>query len=165
MTRSCGTCAWVVLGALVLLTSACSQRPTSPPLVPVASAAEVLEQIRLGKRVVFVDARERQEFEEEHIPGAINLTLREIRAMDPAQLRDADLVIAYCLKDFRGFEVAKALREAGVEHAATLQEQGINGWKKAGLPTYLANVRSAEQSAEALTDCARAPQSCLGGVR
>src|SRR5438445_9611509 len=83
-------------------------------LVPVASTTEVLNLIQQGKKVVFVDAREKQEWREEHIPGAINVSLREVRQLDQRTLGDPDLVVAYCLKDFRGFEVAKALRQSGV---------------------------------------------------
>src|SRR3954447_6614171 len=91
-------------------------------LVPVASTAEVLEYIRSGKKVVFVDAREPQEWQEEHIPGAINVSLREVAQLDKRVLGDPDLVVAYCLKDFRGFEVAKALRNAGVGKSLILAE-------------------------------------------
>ncbi|MGQ0621520.1 MAG: rhodanese-like domain-containing protein [Panacagrimonas sp.] len=104
-------------------------------MVPTVSADEVLALVREGKKVVFVDAREPEEWKEEHIPGAINLTLRQLGDLDPKTLGDPDLVIAYCLKDFRGFEVAKALQRSGVDSAGILSELGINGWKKRGLPT------------------------------
>jgi rhodanese-related sulfurtransferase len=131
-------------------------------LVPVASADQVLALIRQGKKVVFIDAREEQEWQEEHIPGAINLSLREVGQLDRATLGHPDLVIAYCLKDFRGFEVAKALQNAGVPHSSILAEFGINGWKQKGLPTVLANQRSEEAAVTQLQACAAEPAQCTG---
>jgi rhodanese-related sulfurtransferase len=131
-------------------------------LVPVASTAEVLEFIRRGKKVVFVDARESQEWQEEHIPGAINISLREVAQLDKRMLGDPDLVVAYCLKDFRGFEVAKALRNGGVGKSLILAELGINGWKKQGLPTVIAGTRTERQGIDLLAECARDRSHCAG---
>jgi rhodanese-related sulfurtransferase len=129
-------------------------------LVPVASTEEVLALIREGKKVVFVDAREEQEWQEEHIPGAIRISLRDIASLDASTLGNPDLVIAYCLKDFRGFEVARALQDAGVKNSSILAELGINGWKKKGLPTVVANHRSEQVAAESLQACAEDPSQC-----
>ena len=132
------------------------ERPAGNDLVPVASSEEVLKLIRQGKKVVFVDAREEEEWQEERIPGAINLTLKDVAQLDREALGDPDLVIAYCLKDFRGFEVARALQDAGIQQSAILAEYGMNGWKSRGLPTVLANVRSEQAASEKLRACAEA---------
>lgn len=134
------------------------------PLVGVATTDEVLSLIRQGKKVVFVDAREEEEWQEERIPGAINISLREVAALDRSTLGDPDLVVAYCLKDFRGFEVAKALKNAGVENASILAELGINGWKKEGLPTLVPGENTEPAALAALDACARDPAQCSGGM-
>lgn len=152
---------FIFLGLGLLVASGCGEAPQDKELISVASTAEVLSLIRDGKRVVFVDAREPAEYAEEHIPGAINLTLREVEHVDPATLADADLVVAYCLKDFRGFEVAKALDRAGVHNARTLKEQGINGWKARGLPTYVAGKVSSVEAIGRLKLCALRPAACV----
>lgn len=128
-------------------------------LVPIASKDEVLALVRAGKRVVFVDSREAPEFEEEHIPGAINIPLRDINQLTPEMIKDADLVIGYCLKDFRGYEVAKALAHLGVKNVATLDKPGINGWKAYGLPTYKPGDTEAEALAR-LKACADQGERC-----
>ena len=133
---------------------------TAQPPVPAVPADQVLEWIAAGKQVIFVDARESQEFEEEHIPGAINLSLRELESIDPERFRDADLIIAYCMKDFRGFEVAKAMRRAGFPQAAILREYGIAGWKKRGLPTVLGGKADEDGARALLNACAREPSRC-----
>lgn len=95
---------------------------------------DVARMILDGKRVVFVDVREPQEFAEKHIPGARSITVRDTRALDPATLAGADLVVPYCLKDFRGFESAKTLHNLDVAKVGLLKGYGIKSWEKAGLP-------------------------------
>lgn len=130
------------------------------PLVGITSTEEVLQLIRDGKRVVFVDAREKEEFEEERIPGAINLTLREIDDMASQLIGQADLVIGYCLKDFRGYEVAKALTEVGVTNLVTLKHPGLNGWKADGLPLYKPGKNTEDNALAHLKQCADSPAMC-----
>jgi rhodanese-related sulfurtransferase len=95
---------------------------------------DVARMIVDGRRVVFVDVREPQEFAETHIPGARSIVVRDLRGIDPADLAGADLVVPYCLKDFRGFEGAKTLHRLGVANVGLLQGYGIKSWEKAGLP-------------------------------
>jgi len=90
-------------------------------------------QIGMQNKVVFVDTREAFEFAEGHIPGAVNFTLRELDSTVAATLAEADLVVAYCVKDFRGFEAARKLRKYGV-NAVIMNPYGIKGWRNAGLP-------------------------------
>ena len=139
------------------------ERRSSPMIVPAVSAEPVLGYIRDGRKVIFIDARESAEYAEQHIPGAINLSLRELRELGPKAkqlLQDPDLVIAYCLKDFRGYEVARALQDLDVRDAATLSEQGINGWKKRGLPVDNAGSADDRDSTHKLLACAELPNSC-----
>jgi rhodanese-related sulfurtransferase len=122
---------------------------------------EVLTAMREGKKVVFVDAREAGEFAEFHIPNAINMQLRKVDASVGDQFKDADLVVAYCLKDFRGFELAKALKlKAGVDQAVIMNPFGINGWKAVGLPVTGNKALPAEEANSALNGCVQDPASC-----
>jgi rhodanese-related sulfurtransferase len=143
--------------------SVISAHRAEPLLVPAVSADKVLEYIRDGRKVIFIDARENAEYAETHIPGAINLSLRDLEELGPKArelLQDPDLVVAYCLKDFRGYEVARALQGIEVRDAVTLSEQGINGWKKRGLPVDGAGGADDQESKRKLLACASAPQSC-----
>ncbi len=94
----------------------------------------VLKMINANKNVVFVDTREDDEFDEHHIPGAVNLKLREVNASSAKQFESADLVISYCIKDFRGYEVALALSKVGVKNTGIMQPYGLKGWKDMNLP-------------------------------
>ena len=95
---------------------------------------DVAQMILDGKKVVFVDVREPQEYAEKHIPGARSIPVRDTAAVNLASLADADLVVPYCLKDFRGFEGAKTLHGLGVPNVGLLKGHGIKSWEKAGLP-------------------------------
>lgn len=113
-------------------------RPSSSEattLIPEVSISHLLSEMHRGKRVEFVDVREPNEFEESHIPGAHNITLRDIEPEVVQRLNGADYVVSYCVKDFRGFEMAKALKKAGVKHSVILNPYGIKGWVSEGLPT------------------------------
>lgn len=122
---------------------------------------QVLTWIAEGKRVVFVDARESQEFDEEHIPGALNVSLHELQSLQPEKVAGADLIVAYCLKDFRGYEVAKALHRAGFPQSVIMKEYGIAGWKKQGLPTVARGGVGERIARERLAACARSPRDCV----
>ncbi len=120
----------------------------------------ILSQIAEGRDVRFVDVREAPEFAESRIPGAINLKLREVNADSVASLADADLVIAYCIKDFRGFEVGKALAEHGIWPVGTMSPHGLAGWRAQHLPTASNNGPDDSHAFAALLACARGESAC-----
>ena len=101
--------------------------------VPTLALPDVLQPIAAGDSPVFIDTRETWEFEEGHIPGAQNLKLREIDEESAQTFLKDSLVIAYCVKDFRGYEAARKLRSYGV-NAAIMTPHGLRGWIEAGLP-------------------------------
>lgn len=104
----------------------------------------VLKMINANKTVVFVDTREDDEFDEFHIPGAVNLKLREVDASSAKQFKNADLVISYCIKDFRGYEVALALNKVGVRNTGIMKPYGLKGWKDLALPVTGGDVSDRE---------------------
>lgn len=115
--------------------------------VPLVNSDDVVALIRDNKKVIFVDAREPQEWAEEHIPGAINIPLRNLNIESLSMLGQADLIVAYCLKDFRGYEVAKTMKKLRSPSASILAEYGINGWKAKGFPTVASGQSDAKMLA------------------
>jgi hypothetical protein len=82
----------VVLAALVWLGAA----PAGDPEVPekYMSVDEVKALLDLGKRVVLIDVRSREQFDELHIQGARNVPLRDL----PRRLGEVprqDFVVLY----------------------------------------------------------------------
>lgn len=129
-------------------------------LVPEMPIDTLLTEMRAGKSVVFVDVREPDEFVEAHIPDALNIQLRELDAEDVAAVKNADYVVAYCIKDFRGFEMARSLRDAGVNNAVILNPFGIKGWIADGLPTVGAQAMTDTAAKKRLAECIESPQTC-----
>ena len=121
----------------------------------------VLDHFAADKNVVFVDVREPLEYDEFHIPGAINLRLRDVRPEMKARFEDADLVIAYCIKDFRGFEMARSLAEIGVQNVGIMKPYGIAGWRHLGLPVTSRGGLSEREALDKLGQCARDVGRCI----
>lgn len=135
--------------------------PMSDALVPEVPIEELLQAMGRGKRVIFVDVRESDEFAEGHIPGARNILLRDVGPAVVNQLQAADYVVSYCVKDFRGFEMAKALGEGGVRNSVILNPYGIKGWVSQGLPTAGTRAMSESDAAARLAACVETPHRCI----
>jgi rhodanese-related sulfurtransferase len=103
-------------------------------LVPEVPIVDVLSAAAAGRKVIFIDVREADEYAEGHIPGALNIPIRDVGASLRERLQGADYVVSYCVKDFRGFEMAKALARLGIEHSVIMRPYGIKGWVALGLP-------------------------------
>jgi rhodanese-related sulfurtransferase len=145
------------------LSEACPGKKRADAWIPQQSHLEILREISLGKKVVFVDTREAEEYDEVHLPGAVLLRLRDVNAESVKQFADADLIVPYCVKDFRGFEVARAIRQEGIENVVTLSPNGLKGWLGSQLPVTRPDERSDRQSVAALMRCAMEPLNCLAG--
>ena len=129
-----------------------AQRKQDP--VYIYSIDHILAMIHAGKKVVFVDTREQDEFYEGHIPGAINITLREVTSDVTPKLEGADLVISYCVKDFRGYEVGLALSKVGVKNVGIMKPFGIRGWRHEGLPVT-SHTQTEDAAMNKLKTCAK----------
>jgi rhodanese-related sulfurtransferase/DNA-binding transcriptional ArsR family regulator len=96
------------------------------------SREELLRRIR-RQRVAVLDVRSAEEFEEGHLPSAINIPLKELRR----RLKDlprSQQVVAYCRGPYCVFsyEAVAELRKRGYQ--AWRLEDGYPEWKAAGLP-------------------------------
>lgn len=134
-------------------------------MVPEVPIPRLLSEMRRGKSVVFVDVREASEFREAHIPGALNITLRDLDEDIVERIKGADYVVAYCVKDFRGFEMAKALRDEGVENAVILQPYGMKGWLSQGLPMSGSMAMSDVDAKARLADCISSSGRCASETK
>lgn len=122
--------------------------------VPTLPLEKVLALTSTAKKPLFLDTRETWEFEEGHIPGAINMKLREINSDSAQSLSTEHTVIAYCVKDFRGYEAARKLRSYGI-NAVIMTPHGMRGWIEAKLP--VAGTKGEAESA-ALSELQRIAQ-------
>jgi ArsR family transcriptional regulator len=99
------------------------------------SRGELLERSRAGT-VTILDVRPQDEFALGHLPGALNIPLRDLEArldaMDPAQE-----IVAYCRGPYcvLSYEAVARLRARGF--TARRLEDGLPEWRAAGLPVVV----------------------------
>ena len=96
------------------------------------SRAELLAQTRAGL-VTVLDVRPPDEFELGHLPGAVNIPLRDLEAR-LAEIDPSQEIIAYCRGPYcvLSYEAVAALRTRGFK--ARRLEDGFPEWRAAGLP-------------------------------
>lgn len=84
--------------------------------------------------VVIVDVRTPEEFQQGHVPNAINVPLSDI-IDDPAILSTLQEkpIVLYCRSGYRAGKAAKALQKEGHQNLRHL-EGDMQAWLKAGLP-------------------------------
>jgi rhodanese-related sulfurtransferase len=93
------------------------------------------------EEALFVDSREAEDYQRDHVPGAVNVPMREWYevwpAMDPKLPRDR-LLVLYCYGAHCGLSTrqGKALLEEGYEHLVVL-DYGWSTWTTHGHPTVL----------------------------
>jgi ArsR family transcriptional regulator len=97
------------------------------------SRAELLQRSRAGA-VTVLDVRPPDEFALGHLPGAVNIPLRELEAR-LAELDPSQPIIAYCRGAYcvLSYEAVAALRVRGFN--VRRLEDGFPEWRAAGLPT------------------------------
>jgi len=90
------------------------------------------EQLKseLGK-VVLVDVREPEEYEESRIEGCILIPLGEITSRALRELNPEDRIVLYCAHGVRSLHALMALRNLGFEKLRSL-DGGICAWQELG---------------------------------
>jgi ArsR family transcriptional regulator len=102
------------------------------------SREELLKRSRAGT-VTILDVRPEDEFALGHLPGAVNIPLRALKArlseLDPTQE-----IVAYCRGPYcvLSYEAVAALRACGFK--VRRLEDGLPEWRAAGLPVIAGSV-------------------------
>jgi rhodanese-related sulfurtransferase/DNA-binding transcriptional ArsR family regulator len=96
------------------------------------SRSELIEQLQAGA-VTVLDVRPADEFALGHVPGALNIPLRELEAR-LAEFPSSQEIIAYCRGPYcvLSYEAVALLRARGFN--ARRLEDGLPEWRGAGLP-------------------------------
>ena len=90
--------------------------------------------VRDTDSTVFVDVRERNEWDEGHIPGAIHVPRGNLESRIEAAVPDRETpLILYCASGARSAFAAKTLEEMGYENVSSLAG-GFTDWKRNGFP-------------------------------
>lgn len=113
--------------------------------VPEVTAHEVKTQIDQRADVTIIDIREREEFVQGHVPGALFIPrgYLELQIEQHAPDRNAPLVI-YCAGGVRSLLAARNLKEMGYTNVYSMIG-GFNGWKNAGFKFTVPRVLTEAQ--------------------
>jgi rhodanese-related sulfurtransferase len=98
--------------------------------------ADLYSEIADGSSdLVVVDARFRESYAREHLPGAVNLPLRDLNEVSAAHLSRHPLYVVYCWDATcrASGKVAARLRSLGFK--VNELHGGLQAWKKQGYPT------------------------------
>jgi molybdopterin/thiamine biosynthesis adenylyltransferase/rhodanese-related sulfurtransferase len=99
--------------------------------IDVARARELHED---ADPAVFLDVREREEWDEGHIPAAVHLPRGWLESRIEQTIPDRTRqIVAYCASGNRSTFAARTLEELGYENVVSLAG-GINDWKRRGYP-------------------------------
>ncbi|MCH8498634.1 MAG: sulfurtransferase [Marinobacter sp.] len=85
---------------------------------------------------LLIDVREADEFQEGHIPGAVNIPrgILEFKLTNDPALENRGLnIVIYCKNSGRSALSAKAMKEMGYIHVQSIAG-GIEAWQEAGKP-------------------------------
>jgi len=83
--------------------------------------------------LVIVDVRTPEEFQQGHVPNAINVPLSEIIDNPAILLSSKDKsIVLYCRSGYRAGKAAEALQKGDYQNLSHL-EGDMQGWLKAGL--------------------------------
>ena len=91
--------------------------------------------LEAGENILVIDARAPQAFEQEHIPGAINLPHRSMSVETTRQFDKEALVVTYCDGIGCNASTKAALNMARLGFHVKELIGGLDWWKRDGHPT------------------------------
>jgi rhodanese-related sulfurtransferase len=95
---------------------------------------EVKKMIDRAENIIILDVREKNEFDDGHIPGAINLPRGMLEFKVAMAIPDKNAkIIVYCAIDLRGPLATKTMNDLGYKNAVNIIG-GLKPWKEAGYP-------------------------------
>ncbi len=98
------------------------------------SPSEAADKSKAGMAVI-VDVREKDEWDEEHIPDAIHMSRGTIELDVEERVPDSDAtIICHCGGGGRSALAAETLQKMGYKNVRSIAG-GLRAWKAAGLPT------------------------------
>jgi len=97
--------------------------------------AEVKTRLDQPSEVILIDVREKEEFDQGHLPKSFHVARGVLEMTLEKNLRDTQReIILYCAGGGRSAVAAQALKRMGYQNVASM-EGGFEGWKRSGYPT------------------------------
>jgi len=98
------------------------------------SPRDAAEKVKSGEAVI-ADVREKDEWDEEHIPDAIHLSRGTIELDIEEKVPDTNtMIICHCRGGGRSALATERLQKMGYKNVRSMAG-GFKAWKAAGLPT------------------------------
>src|ERR1041384_1507168 len=103
-------------------------------IVPEVSPEDVKTKLDRGEHPVVLDVREKEEFRQGYLPGAVSLPrgFLEMRVEETVPDKETPIV-AYCAGGTRSLLAGRILRELGYTNVVSMRG-GFTAWKNQGLP-------------------------------
>lgn len=100
--------------------------------IPEVTVDEVKNRVERGENWTLLDVREREEYREGHLDGALSLPrgFLEIRVEEAVPDKSTP-IIAYCAGGVRSLIAARTMKEMGYENVVSMSG-GYTAWKNAG---------------------------------
>jgi len=98
------------------------------------SPQDAATKLETGDAVI-IDVREKDEWDEEHIPGAVHMSRGTIELDVEEKVPDTNaMIICHCGGGGRSALAAESLQKMGYENVRSMAG-GFKAWRAAGLPT------------------------------
>ena len=115
-----------ILLSLILLTG-CTNQSQQEKTYRQISATEAITMMKEESEYLIVDVRTLEEFNDKHIPGAINVPNESIGTGDIAELPNKNqLIFVYCRSGNRSKQASEKLAALG--YTNIVEFGGINSW-------------------------------------
>ena len=122
----------LILTLTILLASACSGLFDDTPSL---SQQALLSKLKATQTWLLVDVRSATEFRHGHLPGAINIDIRQLpRALSRLQAYQHNEVIVYCETGSRARHAIPVFKDAGFTQLELL-DGDMGAWRRARLPS------------------------------
>src|SRR5690349_23623491 len=114
-------------------------------VVPEVSPEDVRTKLDGGAKPVVLDVREKEEFRQGYLPGAVSLPrgFLEMRVEETVPDKSTPIV-AYCGGGTRSLLAGRILKELGYTNVQSMRG-GFSAWKNQGLPIHEDRQFTAEQ--------------------
>ncbi|MGO9013385.1 MAG: rhodanese-like domain-containing protein [Dissulfurispiraceae bacterium] len=130
-----------VIFAISMISPALAADMTPEQLVKEAKASiaevsidNVKKMIESKENIMLLDVTDKQEFEQGHLPGAINISRGTLEFKAATIIPDKNAkIIVYCGTDRRSPLATKTLNDLGYKSAVNMTG-GLKAWKEAGYP-------------------------------
>ncbi len=87
--------------------------------------------LNVRKKIILLDAREKNEYRESRIPGARQVGYRTFTLKSTARIPKDAVIVVYCSVGYRSARIAEKLKAAGYQKTYNLFG-GIFAWANAG---------------------------------